>query len=605
MSSDDDFMSTSDNESLLTESVSEFDDFYETPRKFLLGSPNSYYDEDPWIGCLVWVKMKIYPWWPGLIWYPTYKMKSKPNNNYKCVHFFGKGDSNEYAWVDRKNLKPYLHYKSEYSNRCKTKKFKDACKSIEMYLSNKKKNERESVRWLPESILLNIYSYLSPKNVLKASTVCVHWRHIFYKHFIHYLHVKIMPELNGSIDEKRLEYLKTSIITIVQDVCISFDTCDQQCFEWALEFIKQLQSSLVLKNLKINPLHCELFYDLPQEDINHQWSLSRQLEDEIKRLMRRIKNLEGFSYGFKTFHPWQKLIFYLSKNSQKLKSLNLAGILEPAEIPQHKSINIYDYFKSFNFMQVLSLDYTRNTFELLTALHNMPLLEILELFIHDDIDMQHEDVFWKKLKENCPKLELRIAVIECSLVTQQLHLKLLSPSMPLTHLKVLFCEIGNVQALLALQHYKDTLKSLIWVDRHGSTNPYCLINGTLNLNSITEVVNNEDLENDSVNALVSLALNCKNLTEIVMMGYFIDPSDVCSIAKYRGSCLERFILMEGDICNDRPWSKISIEKVKEIVSKWLQRTWKPLTNNDLPKYHMTFAKQCLLENSQINCSACS
>lgn len=96
-----------------------------------------------------------------------------------------------------------------------------------------------------------------------------------------------------------------------------------------------------------------LFFYRPQENINHQWSLSRQLEYEIKKLMRKIKNLEEFSYGFKTFHHWQKLIFYLSKNSQKLKSLNLAGILEPSEIPQHKSINIYNYFGSFNFMQVL------------------------------------------------------------------------------------------------------------------------------------------------------------------------------------------------------------------------------------------------------------
>lgn len=71
-----------------------------------------------------------------------------------------------------------------------------------------------------------------------------------------------MPELNGRMDENRLEYLKTNIITRVQNVCISFDTCDEQCFEWALEFIKKLQSSLLLKSLKINPLHCELFYDL-------------------------------------------------------------------------------------------------------------------------------------------------------------------------------------------------------------------------------------------------------------------------------------------------------------------------------------------------------
>jgi len=48
------------------------------------------------------------------------------------------------------------------------------------------------------------------------------------------------------------------------------------------------------------------------------------------------------------------------------------------------------------------------------------------------------------IKYNCyysPKLELRLTIINCHIVAKHLHTKLLRPSMPLTHLKVLFCNV--------------------------------------------------------------------------------------------------------------------------------------------------------------------
>lgn len=46
-----------------------------------------------------------------------------------------------------------------------------------------------------------------------------------------------------------------------------------------------------------------------------------------------------------------------------------------------------------------------------------------------------------------------------------LHSEILCRSMPLTHLKVLFCESVNTRALLVLSGwYHHCLKSLIWID---------------------------------------------------------------------------------------------------------------------------------------------
>ncbi|XP_050423219.1 F-box only protein 33-like [Adelges cooleyi] len=602
MSSDDSDMSSSDAESFLTISDIDIHDphnYCHSGRRLMGRERQSNHEEyehhDPWIGCLVWARKTKYCWWPGLIWHPQYKMKKKPNNNFKCVSFFGKGSDSEYAWVNIKNLKPYWDHKAEYSEQRKTRRFEAACDAIETYIKNKK-NERVSAQHLAESSLLQIFSRLPFKDLLNASSVCQHWRRAFYESSLSYIHIRIQPEMNDTIDVERLEYLREFVLLRVRDVYLSFDTCDEQCFEMVTEFIRKLQYSEQLKNLIINPLHCELFYNLPLEDMSHQWPLSGQLENDIKRLLRRVKNLEGFDYGHKTFRHWHKLIYYLSQNSPKLKRLKIASILEPAELPQHKVINILKDFKLLTNLQVLSLDYTTNTHELLNALHNMSLLEILELCVHDDIDIVHDVVFWEELKKNCPKLQLKLTVVECSLVTQEIYTKLFNPSMPLTHLKVLFCELGSVQTLNALQSYKDTLRSLIWVDRHGSTNPYCLINGTLNLNSIEVATVPENCqEANQLHPLVKLALICRKLSEIVIMGYFLDPSDVCSIAKFRGPGLKRFRLIKGDICTDRPWSKITLNNVEEVVSLWLKRKWKALTNDDLPKHHMTFAKRCLLE----------
>lgn len=46
-----------------------------------------------------------------------------------------------------------------------------------------------------------------------------------------------------------------------------------------------------------------------------------------------------------------------------------------------------------------------------------------------------------------PKLELRLTIINCPTVVKDLHTKLLRPSMPLTHLKVLFCNMVSFMIL--------------------------------------------------------------------------------------------------------------------------------------------------------------
>lgn len=64
-----------------------------------------------------------------------------------------------------------------------------------------------------------------------------------------------------------------------------------------------------------------------------------------------------------------------------------------------------------------------------------------------------------------PKCELRLNLLHSYVGIEKLDTNILRPSMPLTHLKVLFCENFNIRALHRLSRwYSLTLRSLIWID---------------------------------------------------------------------------------------------------------------------------------------------
>lgn len=46
-----------------------------------------------------------------------------------------------------------------------------------------------------------------------------------------------------------------------------------------------------------------------------------------------------------------------------------------------------------------------------------------------------------------------------------------------------------------------------------------------------------------------------------MLGYFIEPVDVCGIARLRGSNLKRYELLEEDICFQQPQSEMIYDEV--------------------------------------------
>ncbi|KAL0829541.1 hypothetical protein ABMA28_003057 [Loxostege sticticalis] len=89
------------------------------------------------LGDLVWAKMKGFSPWPGRVAIPTPELKPpKKASNVQCIYFFG---TNNYAWIEDNNIKPYQEFKEQLIKSSKTAAFKEAVNQIEEYIENPEK----------------------------------------------------------------------------------------------------------------------------------------------------------------------------------------------------------------------------------------------------------------------------------------------------------------------------------------------------------------------------------------------------------------------------------------------------------------------------------
>lgn len=88
---------------------------------------------------LVWAKMKGFSPWPGRISEPPAELRRiavKKNIPVRCIFFFG---SNNYAWIEESQIKPYHEFKEKLLSSCKSAGFKEAVQQIEEYIAHPEK----------------------------------------------------------------------------------------------------------------------------------------------------------------------------------------------------------------------------------------------------------------------------------------------------------------------------------------------------------------------------------------------------------------------------------------------------------------------------------
>ncbi|XP_078043910.1 F-box only protein 33 [Augochlora pura] len=448
---------------------------------------------------------------------------------------------------------------STKSNSCSS--YKGANRTTEMA------QEDHNPCWnnLPSVILQEIFSYLPHNSRLRASQVCKNWRYaLFHPSFWK----KITFALGHEDSILWARFLAESFGLSVHEATIRCDTPNHSADE-TLAILKKLSCNRQLRKLFLESSSSSFEYE-DDEDIN---GYATPLIKPIIKIIETANHLEALSLGCieELTASAGVLLQPLRMNHAKhLTTLSLASVRDD---PDYNFCELgFDYelfFNSFIRLSILTLDYEFISDTLLKALDN-GVMERLVIHVHgwNDNYAGTSEMAWQMFVQKNPKCELRLNLIHSYVGVEMLHSDILRRSMPLTHLKVLFCENVNSRALLVLSSwYYLTLKSLIWID---SMDPRRIIPATC-----------DPTEPDSPDSLVFIAWKCTKLVEIVFIGHKYYQENLLAIARLRGCSLKSLVFAQRDIATySDTWHKA--ESITDEIQEIIGHPWEQLSDADLP-----------------------
>ncbi|XP_065082101.1 F-box only protein 33 [Ochlerotatus camptorhynchus] len=415
---------------------------------------------------------------------------------------------------------------------------------------------------LPALVLTDVFQYLTYHDRLQASSVCWHWRSvIFQPRFFKGIHFDVARENN-----RRNNFFLQSLAHIVSEAKISFDSCNLYDVDLTTEILYKLSKSSCLVSLSLRPKFATLvtpgrFYS--EEEWNYIYKL---FVEPIRTLMGRknppLKELDLGCSEILTLHAADFL--NCCPRPQFLRQLGLASVKQD---PGNYALSTIEpnLFEKCNALQYLSLDYDIMCDDFLKTLQLLPLRRLV-IHVHG-LDQEHpglSEAAWGSFRARNPQAELHLTLVCAYEAVDQLHTHFLRPSMPLSHLKVLFCERINCDALEYLSHYyKETLKSMIWVD-------------SMRIEEYRNIM--EMVVRTNQDPLVMMAWRCKKLEEIVIHGYVLDPHNLVGISRLRGKDLKVLEVSRLDISMPTVMAAPFIQE----ISTQLGQKWAPLDQKTLP-----------------------
>ncbi|XP_014211388.1 F-box only protein 33 [Copidosoma floridanum] len=422
--------------------------------------------------------------------------------------------------------------------------------------------EQNTACWdsLPSVILFEIFSYLPHKSRVQASQVCRQWRYALF-HAMFWKKITFTLADSDSILWSRC--LSDWFQFSVQEVTIRCETVNNFMRE-AFIILKKLSSNRQLRKLYLEPNSCMF------ENLNCEVN-SKKLMKPLLNLIKTSESLEVISLGCieELTEDLTLILNSLHQNHAKhLTHLSLASVKEDPDCYDFLELKC-SLFNDFIRLSVLTIDYDHLSDELLLAL-NSGIMERLVIHVHGwngDYTGASNDA-WITFTQKNPCCQLRLNLIHSYNAVTVLDREILQPSMPLTHLKVLFCESVNNAALHQISDfYSETLQSIIWIDSlnfHKNT-----------MNSLYDV---DTLLNPD--PLILAAWKCKNLNEIVFIGQKYFSNNLLAIIRLRHK-LKRLEFAESDIIYEEPW--LCRESVIDEIKKVMGEQWEPLRDEDLPK----------------------
>ncbi|XP_066601526.1 F-box only protein 33-like [Prorops nasuta] len=423
---------------------------------------------------------------------------------------------------------------------------------------------------LPSVILQEIFSYLPHETRIEASQVCKNWRYALF-------HPSFWKKITFALeDEDRIlwaRFLADCFGLSVQEVTIR---CEMPMY--ALN-----ETSILLKKLSNNRQLRKLFLESSEStfersvtdmemDEDSQTTNSKPLITHIVKIIETSNCLEALSLGCIEELTASASIILEPLSLHHAKHLTHLSLASVKDDPDHYDFLELDHnmFRSFGRLTILTIDYDFVSDKFLNAL-DTGIMERLVIHVHgwnNDYPGTTNDA-WQSFTQKNPHCQLRLNLIHSYVGIKVLDTDILRPDMPLTHLKVLFCETVNNRALHHLSNwYQDTLQSFIWMD---SMNHLQKIPATYDPN-----------DPDSPDPLVIVAWKCTKLRELVFIGHKYYQQNLLAIARLRGSKLNYLAFAEDNIVSDYElWHKTDSSIIHEIQQIMGDR-WESLSDAELP-----------------------
>lgn len=411
--------------------------------------------------------------------------------------------------------------------------------------------------YLPSVVLQQIFDLLEPEDRKNAASVCRHWRGILF-------HPKWWPSMKFKIEHDNVQKAKFYTSTfggIVSEATIVLNSLSPICmFEFIL-LLRLLNENNHLQSLILEPTHCRFEILLNKLIYQREESSIHEILDLIIAILPRLSQ---FSIGCVEDLAHYTDYILRSLNPSKVTLLALASVKDDP-VKYEESYFDPELITPFIQLKILSIDYDQLSDNFLYKLEGSKNLERLVVHLHT-IPQGHQgtsNTAWKDFQKAHPQCLLRLSLIHAYNAIENLHVDVLREQMPLSHIKVFFCEDVNMEVLHSLStFYTNTLRSVVWIDSLGD-NDY-----SWKFSKAAE----------SPDPFVLMSWLCTNFEELVLYGYKYSEENLIAIGRLRGPKLKTLEIPTADILFSR--SGECVDAIKDI-SKSLQRPWNPLSCDDL------------------------
>ncbi|XP_052122151.1 F-box only protein 33 [Frankliniella occidentalis] len=421
---------------------------------------------------------------------------------------------------------------------------------------------------LPSVILLEVFKYLPRNDTISASSTCRQWRQNLYHGS---LWRNLTFEINSHEEDtaSRNRFLTSCFARKLRSAIVKFDSLDPLCVEEAARIVRKLINNPELRKLHLIPSNCRI--ELPDDERQKQL-LERRGIQMLQKVATSLQ-MEELTLGcMEDITSYSKDLLNLLVENQS-STLRILGLATLKDDPDDYLLPEIDgsLFQNFRHLQILSIDYDNLDDQLLLALNSGQMKRLI-VHVHGIADThQHtSDAAWKTFRIVNPSCELRLTLVHSYDAVGVLHNTILRPSMPLSHLRALFCEQINVLALQKVSMwYANTLRSIYWVDSLQSA-------GT---NTLLDLEEGPFTNPDQIipNPLIMCAWRCIKLEEIVLLGYKLWETEVLAIFRLRPS-LHHFDVWDGDILLDE---SESLESFQQGLSNEIGTSWEPMNDGNL------------------------